>query len=233
MKISQENYLTNAELTATNENANYKVANLINPWQRKVFKSNNSTTIITCVLTSNYDITCLAIANHNLTSCSVELFDTSSVSLGTETINTNHAVESTYCDYSSVKTIVFTCTSLVAVSIGILSVGECLTNSIESSQNIPLKSTDIITTSLDRQIFGRQGSVTREGNITIPYLTYGEREDLENCYIRTGKLIPFFLDLWDASHDIFQPIYGVFTSDLTVVHEYGYDTVSFTFQGAN
>ena len=85
----------------------------------------------------------------------------------------------------------------------------------------------------DRQTSGRKGSVTRAGTITIPLLTSTERKSLETVFYEMGLIEPFFIDLWDNSHTDFEPVYGTFTSEISVTHLEEGDTISFSFEEAN
>ena len=74
MRISYDNLLKTATLTATNENANYPVGNVFHRWQRKTFKA-TTTSVITAILDDITAITSVIIDYHNLTSCSVAFYN--------------------------------------------------------------------------------------------------------------------------------------------------------------
>jgi len=128
---------------------------------------------------------------------------------------------------TDVAKVVFTCESIVDIEIGTIFVGDSLYFPIQANQDIPLKSSDVVSVSSDRQTSGRKGSVTRAGTITIPLLTSTERKSIEEVFYEMGLIEPFFIDLWDNSHTDFEPVYGTFTSEISVTHLEEGDTIFF------
>lgn len=232
MRIAYKNLLKTATLSATNENANYPVENLYHIWKRKLFKATSSS-VITVTLDEISDITAVLIAYHNLTSCTVDFYDSGDTLLDTWTMDTDNLTDAQYGTVSSVSYAEVTCASSGDIEIGTLFIGDSIYSLIEADQNIPLLSTDVVNLSSDRQISGRGGSVTRGGTVTIPLLSASEREEIEDCFYECGLITPFFLDLWDASHDSFKPLYCVFTSNIEVTHAYEGDKVTFSIQEVN
>lgn len=233
MRLAYDNALKSATITATNENSNYPVANLYHKWKRKVFKSTTATSFVTATLAYPQTITCIALAYHNLTSGTATLYNSADESLGVWTFDHDKENDMQYGDIDNVNKIIFAFTSVTTVEIGELFAGTDLHYSKSAEQDMPLNSSDTATYSSDRQVAGRQGSVTRSGSVTIPLLTATERAELEDAFKECGTIIPFFLDLWDLSHGSFIPMYGSFSSPVFSVSHDTTDTVSFDFQEVN
>ena len=232
MRISYDNLLKTATLTATNENANYPVENVYHRWQRKTFKA-TTTSVITAILDDITAITSVIIDYHNLTSCSVAFYDYADALIDTWTMDMSYNTSAHYGTVTDVAKVVLTCESIVDIEIGTIFAGDSLYFPIQANQDIPLKSSDVVSVSSDRQTSGRKGSVTRAGTITIPLLTSAERKSLETVFYEMGLIEPFFIDLWDNSHTDFEPVYGTFTSEISVTHMEEGDTISFSFEEAN
>jgi hypothetical protein len=142
-------------------------------------------------------------------------------------------IDMVYGDAQEVAKIEFLVESIVPIYIGSLFAGESLSFSKSADQDMPLNSSDVVTSSSDQQASGRQGTVYRSGNVSIPLLTSTERKSLESAFIDRGLILPFYLDLWDNSHADFLPLYGRFASSLSISHLQEGDTVSFDFQEVN
>ena len=232
MRISYDNLLKTATLTATNENANYPVENIYHRWQRKTFKA-TTTTVITAILDDVVSLSSVILDYHNLTSCSVAFYDYADALIDTWAMDVSYNCSAQYGMVADVAKVVFTCESIVDIEIGTIFVGQSLYFPIQAGQDIPLRSSDVVSTSSDRQTSGRKGSVTRAGTITIPLLTSAERKSIEEVFYEMGLIEPFFIDLWDNSHTDFEPVYGTFTSEISVTHMEEGDTISFSFEEAN
>lgn len=233
MKLAYDNALVTATLSEPNENANYPLENLYHKWKRRVYKSTASSTTITATLEHTQDISCVALAYHNLTSCSAKFYSALDVLLDTWVINVNNDIDMVYGDVQEVAKIEFGIVSVAPIYIGSLFAGESLFFNKSADQDMPLNSSDVVTSSSDQQASGRQGSTFRSGSISIPLLTSLERKSLEDVFKDRGLILPFYLDLWDDSHEHFLPLYGRFTSPLQITHLQEGDTVSFDFQEVN
>ena len=232
MRISYYNLLKTATLTATNENANYPVGNVYHRWQRKTFKA-TTTSVITAILDDITAITSVILDYHNLTSCSVAFYDYADALIDTWAMDVSYNCSAQYGTVADVAKVVLTCESIADIEIGTIFIGDSLYFPIQASQDLPLKSSDVVSVSSDRQTSGRKGSVTRAGTITIPLLTSAERKSIEEVFYEMGLIEPFFIDLWDNSHADFEPVYGTFTSEISVTHLEEGDTISFSFEEAN
>ena len=230
MKILYDNLLKTATLTATNENSNYPIANVHHKWQKKYFLATTTSTVITAVLPTATTITAIALSYHNLSSCTARVYNADNELLDVWTIPVANQTEAYYDSALLVKKVTLTCASAGTLYIGEVFVGTALSLSKSADQNIPLESTDNATLSSDGQVSGRQGSLLRSATITLPVLLYTERQSMETAYQSCGLLTPFFLDLWDLSHASFPPVYGRFTSELSITHAKDGDTVTFSFQ---
>lgn len=233
MKLAYENALVNATLTDANENANYPLENLYHKWKRRVYKSTASSTSITATLEFTQDITCIGLAYHNLTSCRAKFYDTVNGYRGDVYLDVSEDIDMQYVDFKNVEWIVFEVVGVSPIYIGSLFAGESISFSKSAEQDMPLNSSDVVTSSSDQQASGRQGSTFRSGSISIPLLTSSERKSLEDVFKDRGLILPFYLDLWDDSHEHFLPLYGRFTSPLQITHLQEGDTVSFDFQEVN
>ena len=233
MKLAYDNALVTATLSEPNENANYPLVNLYHKWKRRVYQSTATSTTITAVLDHTQDITCIGIAYHNLTSCRVKFYNTVDGYRGDVYLDVSNDIDMQYVDFSNIEWIEFVVESVSTIYIGSLFAGEALSFSKSADQDMPLNSSDVVTSSSDQQASGRQGSTFRSGSVSIPLLTSTERKSLEDVFYNCGLILPFFLDLWDNSHSDFLPLYGRFTSPLQISHFQEGDTVSFDFQEVN
>ena len=231
MRISYDNLLKTSTISATNENANYPVENIYHRWQRKTFKATTNT-VITAILDDVVSLSSVILDYHNLTSCSVAFYDYADALIDTWTMDCSFNTSAKYGTVADVAKVVLTCESIVDIEIGTIFVGQSLYFPIQANQDIPLKSSDVVSVSSDRQTSGRKGSVTRAGTITIPLLTSTNARALKVFY-EMGLIEPFFIDLWDNSHTDFEPVYGTFTSEISVTHLEEGDTISFSFEEAN
>ncbi len=233
MRISYLNLLKTATISTDSENSNYPLENIYHVWKKKYFKAEDTSCTITATFDEISDITSVCLAYHNLSSATVNFYDSDDTLLDSWTLDCNHETEAQYGSVSSVSYCTIECASGSEVEIGVLFIGDSIYSVIESDQSIPLTSSDSVTASTDRQIAGKKGSVTRTADITIPLLTSSERKQIEYAFYECGLITPFFLDLWDSSHDYFEPIYCVFTDDLGSSHYEKYDEVEMSIQEAN
>ncbi len=234
MRIAYDNLIKTATCSATNENANYPIENIYSAWRKQVFKSTSRTSTITINFSEASTLTCIALSYHNLDLCTISVINSEGTTLGELTLDTDYETTSAYCDYSDVLSLEIYAHSYDDIlQIGVLFGGDSIYTTAESDQEIPLTSSDSPVFSNDYQVAGRKGSTVRTAEITIPLLTYTERKEIEECYKECGLTTPFFLDLWDSSHDSFEPLYCVFTDDLTVTHYHKYDEITMTIQEVN
>ncbi len=233
MRISYNNLLKKAMLIATNQNSNYPVENIFHQWKKKIFKATDLSSEITVNLSEVSDISSVCIAEHNLSACSVEFYDSTDTLLDTWTLDTSKRTEAHYGAISNVEYAKVYLTSNSLVELGVLFMGDSIYSLIEADTDIPLSSSDNVLASSDRQISGRKGSVTRGGTINIPLLSSDERKDIESCFYECGLITPFFLDLWNSSHEHFEPVYCVFTNDLSIKHNINGDEISMTIREVN
>ena len=142
MRISYDNLLKTATLTATNENANYPVGNVFHRWQRKTFKA-TTTSVITAILDDITAITSVILDYHNLTSCSVAFYDYADALIDTWNMDCSFNTSAKYGEIADVAKVVLTCESFVDIEIGTIFVGQSLYFPIQANQDIPLKSSDV------------------------------------------------------------------------------------------
>jgi hypothetical protein len=233
MRISYDNLLKTSTLTASYENANYPVENIYHRWQRKTFKATDVSTHISAILDDVTTITSIGIDYHNLVTCRVILYDYADAVIEDIANIIEGNCSFIYGTWVDVARVAFICTSITTVEIGTIFIGQSLYFPIQANQDIPLRSSDVLSVSSDRQTSGRKGSVTRAGTITVPLLTSTQRKSIEEVFYEMGLIEPFFIDLWDDSHSDFEPIYGTFTSEISVTHLEEGDTISFSFEEAN
>jgi len=233
MRLSYLNLLKTATLSITSENANYPIENIYHNWKKKYFEAESTTTTLTATFDEISDITSVCVAYHNLSTCTVNFYDYSDTLLDTWTLDCSHEVEAQYGSVSGVSYAEFVFNSLNNVQIGVLFIGDSVYSGIESDQSIPLSSSDSISASSDNQISGRTGSVVRSASVSIPLLAASERKEIECAFYECGLITPFFLDLWDSSHDYFEPIYCHFTGDLSVTHGINFDTITMSIEEVN
>jgi hypothetical protein len=230
MILAYDNKLKGATITTTSENANYPLANIHDPWKRKVYRTVDGVISATISVNFGKDVTINSffIAYHNATAIEVRFYDLADTLLDTWTITNNRAHGEVLAYKAEIEL-----SAPVTLYVGTIFLGSSLQYDKEADQDMPMNSTDVATFSSDYQVAGRRGSVLRSGTVSIPILSYLERESLEQAFINCGLITPFFLDLWESSPTMFSPLYGVFTSSLSVTHRYDGDDVSFSFTEVN
>ncbi len=224
MIIANRNLLKNAIITATNEHTSYPVYNVIERWKKQVFRTadGTTTTTISADWGSVETIRSLFIMFHNAVSVAVRFYNGGLVDTWTDFV-VHKEVEASRVEIDLV--------GVVELYVGLIFIGDSLYFRKSADQDMPLMSSDVPTFSSDGQVAGRKGSVLRGGRVEIPLLSELERESIEAVFYECGLTEPFFLDLWQESD--FAPLYGVFASDLGVVHLQEGDTVSFDFREVN
>lgn len=231
MILAYDNELKDATLSTTSENANYPLANIHDPWKRKVYRTADGVISATISVNFGKDVTINSffIAYHNATAIEVRFYDLADTLLDTWTITNNRAHGEVLAYKAEIEL-----SAPVTLYVGTIFLGSSLQFDKEADQDMPMNSTDVATFSSDYQVAGRRGSVLRSGTVTILSLeTSEEREALEQAFIACGLIVPFFMDLWESSPTMFAPLYGVFTSSLSVTHRYDGDDVSFSFTEVN
>ena len=228
MIIGYTNQLATATLTATSEDASYPLENLFHKWKKKLFKATTTTTTITITLAAEMTINSFFMLYHNTSACEVRLYHDANL-LDTWTVT--H--DSWHVSVATVTSVQVDLTSSATIYVGSMFVGGSIDSNKEASQDMPLMSTDNPTFSSDYQVSGKEGSILRSANVSVPLLTATERKALETMFKDVGLTKPFFLDLWESSATSFEPLYGVITGSFGVQHTYDSDTVSFNFQEVN
>ena len=224
MIIANRNLLKSAIITASNEHTSYPVYNVVERWKKQVFRTadGTSTTTISADWGSVEKIRSLFILFTNAVDATVRFYDGGLVDTWTG-LRVHGEVEASRVEIDLV--------GAVELYVGLIFVGDSLYFAKSADQDMPLVSSDVPTFSSDGQVAGRKGSVRRGGRIEIPLLSELERESIEAVFYECGTTEPFFLDLWHESD--FPPLYGVFASDLDVIHLQEGDTVSFDVMEVN
>ena len=75
MRVLYDNLLESATLSATNQDANYPIANVVDTTLLTNFKATATGSVITCTLASASTISCFAFGNHNINTLSIKLTD--------------------------------------------------------------------------------------------------------------------------------------------------------------
>ncbi len=234
MRIAYDNLLKTSTLISANEDSNYPVARLYHNWKKNIYKATVDNDVITAEWTAPQTVSSVLFAYHNLTAMNVKLYDDSDVELKDHDMTIGGDVTGNY--FTAVEDVykaVVTVSASVAIYIGVLFIGESIHAYKTAGQDLPLSSTDAPTFSSDGQVAGKEGSITRAGTIEIPLLTPAQRKAIEQVYYANGNITPLFLDLWEESHDKFEPVYGVFDRAFRVQKMEEGDTVTFTFREVN
>ncbi len=231
MILAYKNLFKTATIEVTSEDASYPIENVFHKWKKNIFKSQEGvvTTKITLTFDEPKDINSFFILYHNCTEKTVVFKNSSGTVIATWTV-TGDAYHGEVLDVLSAE---ITLVAPVTIYVGALFLGPSIEASKDAEQNMPLTSTDVQTFSSDYQVSGRKGSILRGASLTIPALDSDQRKAFEEAFYECGTLNPFFLDLWQHSHDKFEPLYGVFMSELRSTHSEQEDTVSFDFKEVN
>ena len=221
MRILANNLLETATVTATNENASKPVDNLWNKWRDLPFASTSTSSVITAEWDADITVNCVGFADAQSTAptgISVALYNSSDVLLATWTLSVlyNHDVEY-FTQQTTVRKAVITLTGASEFELGVLSIGAYTEiNRKAPSQNLGTALPSSMVSSRGGQLSGRLGTPLKSFGISLLGLSFSEKNVLQSVYDVKQGLLPWFLDIWQSSHDVQVPLFVAFAGDLTV-----------------
>lgn len=238
MRILSTNLLESATVTATNENASKPVENLWDKWRDLPFASTSTSSVITSEWSADQDVNSVGFASSKGTAptgISVALYDSTDTLLATWTLSVTYSQDVEYfTKLTTVRKAVVTLTGASGFELGVLSIGAY----DEINRKAPGQGLDTglpSVTSLSRggQVSGRIGTPLKAFSVSLVGLSNSERNVVQSIYDQRQGLLPWFLDIWQSSHDVQVPLYVVFAGVLSVSKTSDYGTlfdVSFDVQ---
>jgi len=214
MIVSYDNRLKEATLSATNEDINRPITNVIHNFLELAFFSETTSSEITIVFDETESLDHIAFDYHNLDSMVIEFYDIFDNLLHTETITViedcNFHIWNTI---DNVKTVVITAETYASeMYIGGISMGEYFefpyfTQSIKGE--IKLGST--LSISAGGQASGNSKKNLESYSLNFSYLDNNVVNDIK-YYLDFINKIPHFVNFYEDANDYFKPFYGVITT---------------------
>lgn len=213
MNVIYDNYLIDATISATNEDENRPITNIIHNYMELAFYSTSYESIITVEFDNSETIDCISFDYHNIETMIVQFYDVFNNLLGTEIINVNDDCNFHIFDtpYENVKTIILNVTAPdYYLYIGAVFVGEY----IEFPRFIQSPQYETEINDDNFQSSGGQASGNRKRNldnrpIEFRNISNDELEDFKIYLTYVQNSIPHFIDLYPDAHDEFPPFYGI------------------------
>lgn len=204
MIVSYNNVLNTSTLSATNENPNRPVSNLLQNYLQLPFQSTGVTSTITAVLDAEYTIDHVAYGYHNLSDMEIRLYNLVGGLIDTITpvIAANENIHYFTTAVPGVKTIEIDITSAGDAYIGKLFLGEYAEiPNFEQSPSMPFQNRDQVSKSTGGQVAGNAFFVPRQFKVVIPVLDFDENEILIEYIRAVGQTVSHFIDLYPDALD--------------------------------
>lgn len=216
MRIIYDNYLQDSTLSATNENLNKPVTNLIHNYLELEFKATANNSVITITFDSPQAIDAFCYGYHNLSAMTLTFYDSGLNNLGnlSVTLESNEDVvyleEESSIDFSDIKKIEVTITTAETY----VYLGSIFVSQFYQMPNFRMgltgvkKINDSITKSPGGQVSGNKMTDLNQWSIIFSYITNIQKNTILS-YIKIVKLSTgHYIDLYEAAHDYFLPFYG-------------------------
>lgn len=239
MRVSYLNRLKTATLSATNEDINQPIENIIHNFLELPFYSDTDNSVITIIFDEVYDINHIAFDFHNIDNMTVRMYDSLNVLIDTQIIDVE-----TGCNFHTWNTV----ENVLAVTITIDTLATLLYvggMSMGTYFEFPrFRQTIESETGIFDDSFisgGGQRSGNRKKNLDTHPVNFANltREEKDNvkvylAFVQTS--MPHFVDFYEDDHENFSPFYGAIVNK-TISHpkrrisEWRYD-LSLVYQEA-
>jgi hypothetical protein len=211
MRVSYINRLKNATLSATNENLNQSVTNIIHNFLNLAFYATGNNSIITIELDTTYDIDHIAFDYHNIDTMIIKFYDVFDVLITTEIItvleNCNFHYFNTVENVSSITITLTTVATLLYI--GGISMGEYFElPNFQQSPGGELQLTDTYSTSPGGQRTGNRRFCPLTKVLNYVNISRQEKDDIITYLRYMQNSIPHFIDFYPDAHDEESPIWG-------------------------
>lgn len=232
MRIAWDNRIKEATLTATNENLNYPIENIIHNYLTKKFKGTRTESTITITFTDVEDINFIAIGYKNLIDAEAEFFDIDNISLGTQVLNCDIDINY-FTKISAVKKInLAVTTDQDYVEIGNISAGEYL--QLENPfVTIPI--TPSLSTKFSKsdggQLTGRKLKSLLSYEFKFPpIIEISDIEDIKKMLDSVQTVENIWIDIWELNNNILSSKFGnIISAQFNLSKNQNYDFI-FSFQ---
>jgi len=210
-RLSYINRLKNASLSATNENINRPVTNIIHNFLELAFYSIGNSSVITATLDTTYDIDHISFDYHNINTMTVRFYDNLAVLIDTQVITVTDDCNFHYFDtVEGVLTITITIDTLATyLYVGGISLGEYfeLPDFTQSPMG-ELKINDTVIKSPGGQSTGNKKYCPLTKTINFANITNDEKNDILSYLRYVQKSVPHFIDLYPDGQTYESPFYG-------------------------
>jgi len=222
MRILADNLLKDATITATNEDANYPVADVHDSSLLTRFQSTASTSVITCTLSEASTVSTFAFGNHNISTLAIKLTDST---LATTTHNyvaadlqfsTSITQMITYeTAVTDIVEIEYTITAISTIYIGGLSAGQYIAPpDFDIGSKIGFISTGSRQKSRGGVSFNVPGVVLETFGCTINAGVIADFNTMNAFYALVQNYQPYYVDRWEESTE-FPVLFMQNTSDVS------------------
>jgi hypothetical protein len=203
MRISWNNLLKKASLSATNENLNSPVENILDNILELYFLADSTGSTITATLLSVSDIDHVAYGYHNLSAMQIKFYD-----IGDSLITTvNVTIEADrgfyyFTKVTGVAKIEFLLTSLdPELFLGGLSVGEYLEMPLfRNGPSGNLNINDSVIESSSGQTAGNQKGIIDSIALNFAVVSPAQEAIIETMILTLGTVKTHFIDIWPDNH---------------------------------
>lgn len=215
MYVIYDNYIIDSTLSATNEDGNRPVTNIIHNFLELAFYSTMDSSVINIIFDNDENIDCVAFDYHNIENMEVSFYNVFDVLIGTEIINVNencnfHVLNTVY---ENVKRMTITINSVdYFLYVGTIFAGEYieLPRFLQSpDNNLNIRDTTFI--SPGGQSSGNRRRPIDDHGLQFANLTKENIDDLKLYITYVQNSIPHFIDLYPDVHNEFSPFYGTLT----------------------
>lgn len=216
MIVSYENQLKQASLSATNEDINRPVTNIIHNFLELAFYADTTNTEITAVFDEVCNIDHIAFDYHNLDNMTIEFYDPLDNLLHTEVISVEEDCNfHTFTKVNNIKTVIISVDTYASLLyIGGISMGEYFEfPRFRQSLRGEVKLFSTLNVSGGGQASGNAKQKRNGYSLDFVNIANEDRLAIEDYleYVQTS--MPHFIMFYEDGDDYFKPFYGCMTTN--------------------
>jgi hypothetical protein len=211
MRVSYNNLLKDATLSATNENLNRQVTNIIHNFLELAFYATGNNSIITAELNTTHDIDHVAFDYHNIDTMTIRFYNVFDVLITTETITVIDDCNFHYFDtVESVFSVQIEMTTLDSyLYVGGISIGEYFQlPNFQQTITEGLNLNDSYFTSPGGQRSGNKRFCPLPKSVNFANISNDEKNNIVTYMRYMQNSTPHFIDFYPDAQEYFPPVYG-------------------------
>jgi hypothetical protein len=211
MRILHTNKLESATLTATTENYNYPLGNLLVNQLALAYRATDITVDVQAVFDTAQNINAVGVAGHNATKIVVKYYTLSTdvAPVYEKTYNSPLATDVLYSDDYSVEKVVVRFESSVTISVGAMFVGEYYQMPNPTAyypENYVITNTR--TDTAFGAVYGSDGVMLREINPSFIVVSTEQYKSVIGVVKSLRNYRCLFVDMNESNHAYKEPLYG-------------------------